>query len=1330
MKTNMIRIRKLEPVITVWRAPLVTRPLPSLRRLTDASGQTILHTKALFSTLPLVPEDRNWFIAAKWRADKDQDERAHNSKRLIEAQATYHDLPHSQSRLRLNECLRSLSEQASRQRPELKSKPLQVFISYAHPFENVDSFERWTQAFIFRLRDDLHTAGLQVILDDIHSVPGKSPIDFMENCVKSSDVLLMVGTETLGYKGTHQKADHHEYFVRYELREIWQRHQTVCQQTDIPSSSTPLLPILISGNTDTVFDWMFKEKKYHPTVYEFNEGAFLGFNNVYIGQLKRLIDAIYKHAGIPLKTFDSHWELMKQVLIHSAMLDAMPSASSTGSKPIKNSTLRIFQAPPVNHYFVPRKDLMKKIEERLADSDNVPMSCRLVVLSGMGGIGKTHLVRYYFQAYSEFYKFSGYFNAASLEDLLSQYRELAEQLGLLSWRPLQDKSAVIVSSVVNWLTETGHTLLVYDNVQCALADLELFLPKMGKHTIFVTTRRNDWPNLIRVAAMSMAECQQLISNITGRDENREQSSALSQAMGYLPLAMSQACAHIKEYHLSIQEYLILYHKNKRKLLTSHTMPVGLAHDHYPVWVTFHMAFQSVLNDHQNLIHILKAISFLNPAHIPKRLLIDWLVEMFMENYRRREDDILHNVKNAKFSFVEVALMSFPIIAYVSLISIVLLALDILPKSLAHKGWYYIRNFDWYYLVLPSLLAGILSYFYSLIKALTIYLPLRVNAEYYFFSSKDSMFTLKNKQLTNGIPVLCKSHLVNYDESTEILTVHPLVSEFLFELTLAGSINMKTGDEKQLIGVLQELLHAKYLTIRPVIDHNKDDLTNIMFNYKRLYSYFNKIETSSYYNHRFVSETTRSQCARAFVFFIDLFEMHLYFNDIVNAEECLLEVMNIIAIISHNLKPEETLDCREMYVTLNHAIDKINDKRTIHHRQEFNLSKKINSSRTWRMLTAAVSQNQSKVVRWLYDLGASFTERDEDSHTLLLQSAMRGNVETLKLLLSLGSSLAETDKEGNNALMLASKQDQANMIRVLHQLGVPLSARNNAGETALIVAAGSHGATDAVLCLLDLGASLKDRDNEGYTALLRAALELNKKIIKCLLTNGADFQERTQPRLPWKKPKSVLEIILNEHSRIKGTDHYEAIEKCFEFEWWLSSWKLVEAIKVGDFSAVQSYCFQHATSSYFGLSFFTKNGKKISGINVEDFNGDIPLFYAARLGHRPIVNFLLLKGADYKHRNQAGDSVLHIIIRIGHVHLLDILLEQKDCDIDIQNNDSVTPLMLAVIQKQVETVKNLLQRGANTELRNKFGQRAIDLTEDAMIKEALIPPAFRMTNSAR
>ncbi len=1312
-------MRILEAWFTVGRAPLVARPSSSLRRLTNVSGKIGHYANTLLPTLPLMPEDRNWFIAAKRRAGENQDERACNSKQLVEAQAVFHDLPHTQVRLRLNECLRSLSEQASRQRPELKSKPLQIFISYAHPFENVDSFERWTQTFIFRLRDDLHTAGLHVILDDMHSVPGRNPIDFMTHCVKSSDVLLMVGTETLGYKGTHQKADRHEYFVRYELMEIWQRHQPACQQ-----ANTPLLPILISGNTETVFNWMFKEKKYHPTVYEFNAGAFLGFNNVYIGQLKRLIDAIYKHAGIPLKTFDSHWELMNQVLIHSVILKATADTSSTNA--MKPSALGVFQAPPVNHYFVPRKDLMIEIEQKLASSDDIPLPCRLIVLSGMGGTGKTHLVRYYFQAYSDFYKFSGYFNAASLEDLLNQYRVLAEKLGLFetSWRPLQDKS-VVIASVVDWLTEAGHTLLVYDNVQCVLADLELFLPKTGKHTVLVTTRRSDWPNLVNVSTMSLTECQQLMSNIAGRDENSEQINELSQAMGCLPLAMSQACAYIKVHHLSIQDYLSLYEKNKQKLLVSNTMPAGLAHDHYPVWITFQVMFQTILHNHPNIIYLLKSISLLNPAHIPKDLLTEWAIKTPIAIYSRKKSDIMTNIEAAK-NYIE-------FIKFYSLMGVFVFT----PMCITARSWSEVLP-----LLGPHCLLALLSA-YHLARALAIHINLRINAVNKFYSTEDEMYSSINNRLTREIDILSQSHLIDYNANSDFLIIHPLIAEFLFELTIINFVNVKNAEEKHFIGVLQKLLHEKYLLIKSITDDNKNYLITIAINYQRLHTYISNLDLESYYEHASVSETKRAQCQHAFIFYIDFFEMHLIMEKLIDAEECLLEAMNILTIASRDPKQEERLDFENMYIALNYALDKLNQKMTgQNNKQVVCHIKKFTCDRVWMMLRTAVNKNQTKIVKWLYDLGAPFTRRDILGRTLLLQAAAHGHVEILELLLSLGSSLLETDREGNNALLLASKHGWTDMIVFLHRLGLPLSVKNDAGETPLIIA--TESMAYGVRRLLELGASLNDRDNKGYTALLRAAANLNREAINCLLSYGANWHEVTEPR-SWEKPRNMLDIVRMKHGRIRmrvNPDNSPEVWALLssmhsEFENWLSDWQIIEAIKTGDLPALQFHCFNSFTINDC-LSFFSFSRKakmipevgKNTGVNIEDFNGDTPLFYAAKRGHEPIFRFLLLKGADYKHRNQAGDSVLHTVIREGQVHLLAVLWEKEDYDVDMQNNENFTPLMLAAMQAQVGTVELLLKRGANTELRNNFGQRAIDLTEDAMIREILGAPTFRMANSPR
>ena len=72
---------------------------------------------------------------------------------------------------------------------------------------------------------------------------------------------------------------------------------------------------------------------------------------------------------------------------------------------------------------------------------------------------------------------------------------------------------------------------------------------------------------------------------------------------------------------------------------------------------------------------------------------------------------------------------------------------------------------------------------------------------------------------------------------------------------------------------------------------------------------------------------------------------------------------------------------------------------------------------------------------------------------------------------------------------------------------------------------------------------------------------------------------------------------------------------------------------------------------------------------------------------------------------------------GHVLVVDRLVG-LGCEINFQNNNGNTALMVACQLERVEVVKILLAHGADTQIESKYGQKAIELTRSQEIKDLL------------
>ena len=87
------------------------------------------------------------------------------------------------------------------------------------------------------------------------------------------------------------------------------------------------------------------------------------------------------------------------------------------------------------------------------------------------------------------------------------------------------------------------------------------------------------------------------------------------------------------------------------------------------------------------------------------------------------------------------------------------------------------------------------------------------------------------------------------------------------------------------------------------------------------------------------------------------------------------------------------------------------------------------------------------------------------------------------------------------------------------------------------------------------------------------------------------------------------------------------------------------------------------------------------------------------------------------QNQYGYVALHGACDYGHLECAKALLG-AGADINKQDNDGWTPLMLAARNGKIEVVRELLKRGAKKDLKNNAGKTAYKLADTMRIKMLL------------
>ncbi len=119
------------------------------------------------------------------------------------------------------------------------------------------------------------------------------------------------------------------------------------------------------------------------------------------------------------------------------------------------------------------------------------------------------------------------------------------------------------------------------------------------------------------------------------------------------------------------------------------------------------------------------------------------------------------------------------------------------------------------------------------------------------------------------------------------------------------------------------------------------------------------------------------------------------------------------------------------------------------------------------------------------------------------------------------------------------------------------------------------------------------------------------------------------------------------------------------------------------------------------------------IDLRNKADESPLMIAALKGHVDLARRLIKRDADV---NKPGWTPLHYAATGGHIEMMDLLLEHH-AFIDAQSPNKTTPLMMAAMYGSAQTVKFLLQAGADVNMKNQLGMTAVDFAVRADRKEA-------------
>jgi AAA ATPase domain len=237
-----------------------------------------------------------------------------------------------------------------------------------------------------------------------------------------------------------------------------------------------------------------------------------------------------------------------------------------------------------NPWFSGRTLLFNKLAQALGSLTSQPS---VVVLGGMGGVGKSALVVEYAHRRRDDYRWVWWVRAESSEVALSDYAALAGPLGLHQPATADD---TVVAAVRQHLESSSGWLLILDNARPA-ADIHRFLPVGGGGHVIITTRDLQWiqdAKVIYVPPLTRKEAVDFLLDRTGH-EDWERAEKLANTLGDLPLSLEQAAAYIEERGITFTQYVDLL-EQQSSVDSGATEPVSHKET---IWATWRIAIDAV-----------------------------------------------------------------------------------------------------------------------------------------------------------------------------------------------------------------------------------------------------------------------------------------------------------------------------------------------------------------------------------------------------------------------------------------------------------------------------------------------------------------------------------------------------------------------------------------------------------------------------------------------------------------------------------------------------------------------------------------------------------------
>jgi tetratricopeptide (TPR) repeat protein len=288
--------------------------------------------------------------------------------------------------------------------------------------------------------------------------------------------------------------------------------------------------------------------------------------------------------------------------------------------------------------FVPRLELHAQIKERLHDTlENRGRSCKILVVCGLGGAGKSQLVLNYVEDFRDDYTATFWIDASSKAKLEADYKQIHNLL----LRPTRNDTAIdtCVSEIRQWCHRpNGRNLFILDSADSIddqgspeYIDLRKYIVDAPSADVVITTRvqsAKDMTDLDAVQVVELApdQSREIFIRCLGLEnlglEMQMEIDAVTEELGHFALAVRLAAAHIantRRLKGHPADYLNEYKEQKTSLLArrpkQHIDQYGES-----VLTTWETSYAAIASQCPEACNLLTLLSFLSSSNLFPELL--------------------------------------------------------------------------------------------------------------------------------------------------------------------------------------------------------------------------------------------------------------------------------------------------------------------------------------------------------------------------------------------------------------------------------------------------------------------------------------------------------------------------------------------------------------------------------------------------------------------------------------------------------------------------------------------------------------------------------------